>query len=213
MRWLAALLPLCAADVALVDIRGTRTGFGTAAILKTLLATTYVTGGIMTSNGEAISTDGMTLNEAISGSFIVEVTTPDATADELDNFWCLHSAQKGLFSSMVELQAGLDVTEIVTCIGEPGEGCTASTTCSGDSGTTPEPEPEDDNGGLSTLAIVLIVVGVIIALGVALYLAWPSIAPLLNSRSSDMTAGLVSTKGTTAARLGGTELPPLFAPL
>ena len=215
MRWLVALLPLCAADVALVDIRGT--GTPSEAILKQQLASTYATAGIPGA-GELLPTSDITLNTAISGSYILEVDSSQATVAELNNFWCLHSDQKALFTSMVEMLAGLTVTEVVTCTGESGEGCAASTTCSGDSGgdsgTTPEPEPEDDNGGLSTLTIVLIVVGIIVAVGAVLFLAWPSIAPLLRPSSSELAASLASTQGTTGTRLGGaTELPPLFSPL
>ena len=210
---LLTALPLCAADVALVDIRGT--GTPSEAILKQSLASTYGTAGIPGA-GALLPTSDITLNTAISGSYILEVDSSQATASELDNFWCLHSDQKALFSTMVETLGGLTVTEIVTCIGESGESCTASTTCSGggDSGTTPEPEPEDDNGGLSTLTIVLIVVGIIVAVGAVLFLAWPSIAPLLRPSSSELAAGLAPTRGTTGAKLGGTtELPPLFSPL
>ena len=204
---LAALLPLCAADVALVDIRGT--GTPNEAILKQSLASTYGTAGIPGA-GVLLPTSDMTLNTAISGSYILEVDSSQATASELDNFWCLHSDQKALFSTMVETLGGLTVTEIVTCIGESGESCTASTTCSGggDSANTTE---SDDNGGISTLAIVLIVVGVIIALGVALYLAWPMIFPHLKQSSTLQTR---LTRGTTATKAGGgAELPPLFSPI
>tara|TARA_X000000368_G_scaffold152875_1_gene120497 strand:- start:96 stop:734 length:639 start_codon:yes stop_codon:yes gene_type:complete len=206
---LLTALPLCAADVALVDIRGT--GTPSEAILKQSLASTYGTAGIPGA-GVLLPTSDMTLNTAISGSYILEVDSSQATASELDNFWCLHSAQKGLFSTMVETLGGLTVTEIVTCIGESGESCTASTTCSGggDSGTTPEPEG-DDNGGISALAIVLIVVGAIVAIGVALYLAWPMISPHLK-QSSALTTRL-TTRGTTATKAGGAELPPLFSPI
>lgn len=217
MRWLAALLPLCAADVALVDIRGT--GTPNEAILKQQLASTYGTAGIPGA-GQLLPTSDMTLNTAISGSYILEVDSSQATASELDNFWCLHSAQKGLFSTMVETLGGLTVTEIVTCIGESGQGCTASTTCSGDSGDhgdhgTPEPESNDDgDGGLSTLTVVLIVAGVIIAIGAVLYLTWPSIAPLMRPPPTGLSTSFAPTKGTTGAKLGGTtELPPLFSPL
>ena len=205
---LAALLPLSLADVALVDIRGT--GTPNEAILKSSLASTYGTAGIPGA-GVLLPTSDMTLNTAISGSYILEVDSSQATASELDNFWCLHSSQKALYTTMVETLGGLTVTEIVTCIGESGTSCTASTTCSGDdSGTTPEPEG-DDNGGISTLAIVLIVVGVIVALGVALYLAWPMISPHLKQSSALQTR--LTTRGTTASTAGGAELPPLFSPI
>ena len=216
MRWLAALLPLCAADVALVDIRGM--GTPNEAILKQQLASTYGTAGIPGA-GQLLPTSDITLNTAIYGSYILEVDSSQATASELDNFWCLHSAQKGLFSTMVETLGGLTVTEIVTCIGASGTSCTASTTCSGgdsggDSGT-PEPESNDDgDGGLSTLTVVLIVAGVIIAIGAVLYLTWPSIAPLMRPPPTGLATSLAPTKGTTGAKLGGaTELPPLFSPL
>ena len=67
MRWLAALLPLCAADVALVDIRGT--GTPNEAILKQQLASTYGTAGIPGA-GELLPTSDITLNTAISGSYL-----------------------------------------------------------------------------------------------------------------------------------------------
>ena len=107
---LAALLPLCAADVALVDIRGT--GTPSEAILKQQLASTYGTAGIPGA-GELLPTSDITLNTAISGSYILEVDSSQATASELDNFWCLHSDQKALFTSMVEMLAGLTVTELI----------------------------------------------------------------------------------------------------
>ena len=205
---LAALLPLCAADVALVDIRGT--GTPSEAILKQSLASTYGTAGIPAA-GQLLPTSDMTLNTAVSGSYILEVDSSQATASELDNFWCLHSDQKALFSTMVETVGGLTVTEIVTCIGESGTSCTASTTCSGgDSGGTPEPEG-DDNGGISTVAIVFIVLGAVLAVGVVLYLAWPSIFPP-SSAAKSMGMSLANTKG-TAAKPGATELPPLFSPI
>ena len=215
---LAALLPLCLADVALVDIRGT--GTPNEAILKQQLASTYGTAGIPAA-GQLLPTSDMTLNTAISGSYILEVDSSQATASELDNFWCLHSAQKELFSTMVETLGGIAVTEIFTCIGASGTSCTASTSCSGDSGDhgdhgdhgggTPEPESDDD-GGLSTLAIVLIVAAVVIVVGVVVYLAWPSIFPP-SSASQSMTMRLADTKGTTATHPGTTELPPLFSPI
>ena len=210
---LLTALPLCAADVALVDIRGT--GTPSEAILKQSLASTYGTAGIPAA-GQLLPTSDMTLNTAVSGSYILEVDSSQATASELDNFWCLHSAQKGLFSTMVETLGGLTVTEIVTCIGESGEGCTASTTCSGgDSGGTPEPEG-DDNKGLSTLAIALIVVGSIVGVGILIYLLWPTIAPMLRQPASvPLTASLARGSGpaSTAAAQAGAELPPLFAPV
>ena len=64
---------------------------------------------------------------------------------------------------------------------------------------------------VSALAVVLIVVGVIIALGVALYLLWPMISPHLKQSSALRTR--LTTKGTTATKAGGTELPPLFSPI
>ena len=98
MRWLVALLPLCAADVALVDIRGT--GTPSEAILKQQLASTYATAGIPGA-GELLPTSDITLNTAISGSYILEVDSSQATVAELNNFWCLHSDQKALFTSTV----------------------------------------------------------------------------------------------------------------
>ena len=223
--FLAALLPLCLADVALVDIRGTGTA-PNGDYLKSSLASTYATAGIPAA-GQLLPTADMTFNTAISGSYILEVDSSQATASELDNFWCLHSSQKGLYTTMVEtLNPGFTVTEIVTCIGESGTSCTASTSCSGDSGDsgdhgdhgdtggTPEPEDNKDEG-LSTLAIVLIVVGVIIVVGVLIYLLWPMIAPALRQPASvPLTAGLARGSGPvarTGAQQPGNELPPLFA--
>ena len=192
-------------QVAKVDIRGT--GTPNEAILKQLLATTYVTGGIM-SNGAAISTDGMTLNEAIPGSWIIEVTTPDATADELTNFWCLHGGQKALFSDLVEQSAGLTVTEIVTCTGASGEGCTESPCSGGESGGTPEPGGDDDDNKLSTVAIVFIVLGSLVAVGILAYLMWPWIETLWKPKPTAANQPMISAKPTAAT---GAELPSLFA--
>ena len=227
MRLLSLLLtalPLSLADVALVDIRGTGTA-PNGDFLKSSLANTYATAGIPGA-GQLLPTDDMTFNTAISGSYILEVDSSQATASELDNFWCLHSSQKGLYTTMVEtLNPGFTVSEIVTCIGASGTSCTTSTSCSGgDSGggddtgggTTPEPSGDDDDGGLSTLAIVLIVVGSIVAVGVLIYLLWPTIAPMLRQPASvPLTAGLARGSGpaSTAAAQAGAELPPLFAPV
>ena len=64
---------------------------------------------------------------------------------------------------------------------------------------------------VSALAVVLIVVGVIVALGAALYLLWPMISPHLK-QSSVLRTRL--TRGTTATKAGGgAELPPLFSPI
>ena len=192
-------------QVAKVDIRGTRDGFGTANITKSLLATTYVTGEI-TNNGEAISTDGMTLNEAIAGSWIIEVTTPDYTADELTNFWCLHSGRLDLFFQMVEVSAGLDVTKIVTCTGASGEGCTEAPCSGGESSGG-----GGDDNKLSTVAIVFIVLGSLVAVGVLAYLLWPWIKTLWKPKPTAASQPIMSANAGAAT---GAELPSLFnAPL
>ena len=70
---------------------------------------------------------------------------------------------------------------------------------------------------LSTLAILSIVVGSIIAAGILLYLLWPTISPMLRKPASvPLTARLArgSDQGsTTGAHDVRSELPPLFAPV
>ena len=74
-----------------------------------------------------------------------------------------------------------------------------------------------DGAMLSTLAIMLIVVGSIISAGILRNLLWPTIAPMLRKPASvPLTARLArgsdpvpSTTGAQAAP----ELPPLFAPV
>ena len=192
-----ALVPLVSllANVAKVDIRGS--GTPSEAILKQQLASTYATAGIPGA-GQLLPTSDITLNTAIAGSYILEVDSAQATADALTNFWCLHADQKALFETMIEMpMVGLDVTEIITCTGASGEGCTESTCGASngggdvdDDGTpdpAPEPEPapdngggggggdkkDDDNDGLSAVAIVFIVLGTLFVLGFLIYLMWP----------------------------------------
>ena len=119
-----AALPLVAllGQVAKVDIRGS--GTPSEAILKQQLASTYATAGIPGA-GQLLPVSDITLNTAIPGSYILEVNSAQATADALTNFWCLHADQKALFETMVEMpMVGLQVTEIITCTGASGEGCT-----------------------------------------------------------------------------------------
>ena len=188
------VLPLLAllGQVAKVDIRGS--GTPSEAILKQQLASTYATAGIPGA-GQLLPVADITLNTAIPGSYILEVNSAQATADALTNFWCLHADQKALFETMIEMpMVGLEVTEIITCTGASGEGC-AESTCGASNGGgdvdddgTPEPAPEpepapdsgsggdkkdDDGGGLSTVAIVFIVLGTLFALGFFVYLMWP----------------------------------------
>jgi len=187
-----AALPLVAllGQVAKVDIRGS--GTPSEAILKQQLASTYATAGIPGA-GQLLPTSDITLNTAIAGSYILEVNSALATADALANFWCLHADQKALFKTMVEMpMVGLQVTEIITCTGASGEGCTESTCGASNGGGdvdddgTPDPAPEpapdngggdakkdDGNDGLSAVAIVFIVLGTLFVLGFLAYLLWP----------------------------------------
>jgi len=196
---LVAVLPLVAllGQVAKVDIRGS--GTPSEAILKQQLASTYATAGIPGA-GQLLPVSDITLNTATPGSYILEVDSAQATADALTNFWCLHADQKALFETMVEMpMVGLQVTEIITCTGASGEGCTESTCGASngggdvdDDGTpdpvpepapAPEPEPDSDGGGtkkggdsndgLSAVAIVFIVLGTLFVLGFLVYLLWP----------------------------------------
>ncbi len=66
---------------------------------------------------------------------------------------------------------------------------------------------------LSTLAITLIVIGSIVAVGILIYLLWPTISPMLRKPAKvPLTAGLARGSDNTSAQAGG-ELPPLFAPV
>ena len=218
-------------NVAKVDIRGT--GTPSEAILKQQLASTYATAGIPGA-GQLLPTSDIALNTAISGSYVLEVDSSQATADALTNFWCLHADQKALFETMIEMpMVGLTVTEIITCTGASGTGCTESTCGStngggdvDDDGTpdpAPEPEPapapdggsgdKDDDNGLSTVAIVLIVIGILIAAALLLYLLWPWIETCWKPRpTAQKLAEGAAVSGSAPLTGACIDLPPLYSP-
>lgn len=214
-------------QVAKVDIRGS--GTPSEAILKQQLASTYATAGIPGA-GQLLPVADITLNTAIPGSYILEVDSAQATADALTNFWCQHPDQKPLFETLIEMpMVGLEVTEIITCTGASGEGCTESTCGASngggdvdDDGTpdpAPDPEPapdnggggggdkkDDDGGGLSAVAIVFIVLGTLFVLGFLVYLLWP----WLQSCWVPATTHAEPMIGPVTPTPSGVALPTLF---
>lgn len=183
-----AALPLVAllGQVAKVDIRAA--GTVKADILKSQLNAAYAGAMPAIIPASLIPLEDMTVNTAIAGSYVIEVDTTVATAADLDGYWCANDpALRNLFKDLAAIATGLsDVTDVVTCIGASGEGCASSTPCGGGGAThddddsggpapAPEPQPEsgDDNGGLSAVAIVFIVLGTLFVLGFLAYLMWP----------------------------------------
>ena len=235
--WLGVVAPLAAllGNVAKVDIRGT--GTPSEAILRQL-ASIYATASIPAVD-QLLPTSDIALNAAVSGSYVLEVNSSRATADALTNFWCLHPDQKALFTTTIELLANLTVTEIVTCTGASGTGCTESTCGSTnggggvDDGGTPGPAPEskhalapnvgneddddEDAGGegdnLSTVGIVLIVLGSLIVVAVLLYLLWPWIETCWKAspNAQKLAAGVTAT-GAVPLTGACIDLPPLYNP-
>ena len=180
-----AALPLVAllGQVAKVDIRAA--GTVKADILKSQLNAAYAGAVPPIIPASLIPLEDMTVNTAIAGSYVIEVDTTVATAADLDGYWCANDpALRNLFKDLAVLATGLsDVTDVVTCVGAPGEGCASSTPCNGGGGgggggtEEPAPEPDstggDDDDGLSAVAIVFIVLGTLFVLGFLAYLMWP----------------------------------------
>ena len=176
-------------QVAKVDIRAT--GTVNADILKSQLNAAYAGAVPPIIPTSLIPLEDMTVNTAIAGSYVIEVDTTVATAADLDGYWCANDpALRNLFKDLAVIATGLsDVTDVVTCIGASGMGCASSTPCGGggteDPAPAPEPEPDstggggggdkknDDNDGLSAVAIVFIVLGALFVLGFLAYLMWP----------------------------------------
>ena len=217
-----ALVPLVAllANVAKVDIRagGTLTS---DAILKALLQTAYAGAGL------TITGEHMTVNTGTPGAIVVEVTGTGYTDEQVDGYWCMNDpALRNGFKDLAVMNTGLsDVTDVHTCIGPSGEGCPSSTPCGAgdvdDDGTPdPAPEPTPDGGGgnddggskLSTVAIVFIVLGALVALAILVYLLWPWIETCWKPGPETMKQPMVSAAATTGASAGA-ELPPLYPTL
>ncbi len=169
-------------QVAKVYIRAT--GTVNADILKSQLNAAYAGAVPPIIPASLIPLEDMTVNTAIAGSYVIEVDTTVATAADLDGYWCANDpALRNLFKDLAVLATGLsDVTDVVTCIGASGEGCASSTPCGGGGTEEPAPEPDstggdakadDDNNGLSAVAIVFIVLGTLFVLGFLIYLLWP----------------------------------------
>ena len=228
-----ALVPFVAllGQVAKVDIRATGT-LTSEAILEALLQTTYAGAGL------TITGEHMTVHTGTPGSTVVEVTGTSYTNEQVDGYWCMNDPMlRNTFKDLAVINTGLsDVTDVITCIGASGEGCTSSTPCGGSGGGgdvdddgTPDPAPEptpdeggdggggsngggDDGGGskLSTVAIVFIVLGSIFALAFIAYLLWPWIETCWKP-TPDAAAKqpMVSAAATTGASAGA-ELPPLY---
>jgi hypothetical protein len=127
---------------------------------------------------------------------------------------------------MIEMpMVGLEVTEIITCTGASGEGCTESTCRASngggdvdDDGTPdPAPEPTPDGGGggggddggnkLSTVAIVFIVLGTLFVIAFLVYLLWPWIETCWKPGPETMKQPMVSVSTGASAEA---ELPPLY---
>ena len=225
-----AALPFVAllANVAKVDIRATGT-LTSEAILEALLQTTYAGAGL------TITGEHMTVHTGTSGSTVIEVTGTSYTNEQVDGYWCMNDpALRNAFKDLAVINTGLsDVTAVHTCIGAPGEGCASSTPCGGggggDSGggdpaPAPEPEPEPDGGSsgggddddgdgnkLSTVAIVFIVLGSLIAFAILVYLLWPWIETCCKPSAAQGTVDgtLMSSQATTG---GSVDLPPLYSP-
>jgi len=221
-----AALPFVAllANVAKVDIRATGT-LTSEAILEALLQTTYAGAGL------TITGEHMTVHTGTPGSTVIEVTGTSYTNEQVDGYWCMNDpALRNAFKDLAVMNTGLsDVTDVHTCIGAPGEGCASSTPCGGGSGggsdPAPAPEPEPDGGGsgngggdddddgdkLSTVAIVFIVLGSLIAFAILVYLLWPWIETCWKPSAAQGTANgaLMSSQATTG---GSVDLPPLYSP-
>jgi len=226
-----ALVPLVAllANVAKVDIRATGT-LTSEAILEALLQTTYAGAGL------TITGEHMTVHTGTPGATVVEVTSTGYTNEQVDGYWCMNDPMlRNTFKDLAVINTGLsDVTDVITCIGASGEGCASSTPCGGGSGGgdvdddgTPDPAPEpapepapdqgggggDDGGGnkLSTVAIVFIVLGALIALAILVFLLWPWVETCWKP-TPDAKQPMVSAAATTGASAGA-ELPPLYPTL
>ena len=157
-------------EVAKVDIRASGS-LTSEEVLKSFLQVAYAGAGIN------VETSDMTLGTATTGSFVIEVSSSAATASQLDNYWCANDpALRNEFKNLAVLNTGLEeVTDVLTCIGETGSGCTESTACGG-SGAGPagpaEPaEPAGEEEGFPAWAIVLICLGGVAALVVLSYAA------------------------------------------
>ena len=210
------------ANVAKVDIRATGTPDAMQqSVLKAVLTATYAGAGL------TVSAEHMTVHTDTYGATVVEVTGTGHTNEQIDGYWCMNDpALRNAFKDLAVMNTGLsDVTDVHTCTGPSGEGCPSSTPCGGggdvdDDGTpnpAPEPAPEpapdsssDDgggggdngNGGLSTVAIVFIVLGALIALTVLLYILWPAMQTLWAPAPSPMVSSLPMQETVRIAQTG-----------
>ena len=225
MLSLVAVLPLLG-NVAKVDIRATGPVTNEGA-LKGMLSTAYAGAGL------SVGTEYMTVHTGtMSGSYVIEVSGASVSTAQLDAYWCANDpALRNTFKDLVVLGTGLsDVTDVITCTGASGEGCASSTPCGGGSGgggggggggdtSDPAPEPapaptgggdDDDDEGLSTAAIVLIVVGSLLIVGALLYLVWPMLSSLWTR--PEPAEPMLEKKPRAPDQKVGAELPPLLTP-
>ena len=223
-------LPLVAllGQVAKVDIRagGTLTS---DAILTAQLKAAYAGAGL------DVPTEHMTvMHAAMVGAYVIEVTGEGPSTADLDAYWCANDpALRNAFKDLAVINTGLTTIDAVhTCVGASGEPCASSTVCGGGSGgggggddpapaPAPEPEPEDhgdhddhgdtkkenDNNGLSTAAIVFIVLGALFATGFLLFLLWPWIETCWKPEVAAQEPMITSVTPTPS----GVALPTLFA--
>ena len=204
------------ANVAKVDIRATGTPTeAQQSVLKATLMAAYAGAGL------TVTAEHMTVHTGTEGSTVIEVTGTSHTNEQIDGYWCVNDPLlRNSFKDLAVMNTGLsDVTDVHTCTGPSGEGCSSSTPCGGggdvdDDGTPdPAPEPEepestdgggddDGNGGLSTLAIVFIILGALIVLAVLLYILWPAMQTLWAPPPSPMVSSLPMQETVRVAKTG-----------
>lgn len=204
-----SLLGVCPllANVAKVDVRATGApNEAQAAVLKALLAATYASAEL------AVGSEHMTVRTDTPGSTVVEVAGAGLalTNEQIDGYWCTNDPLlRASFMETAVRNTGLtDVTSVLTCTGNSGEGCASSTPCDGgigagaDSGSgyegTEEPElasePAGDGDGdgdaIAAAGIVLVVTGALAVAAVLLHICCPSFNALCASAPTPMVSSV-----------------------
>lgn len=209
MLSLLGVSPLLA-NVAKVDVRATGAPNEVqAAVLKALLAAAYAGAGL------AVGSEHMAVRTDTPGSIVVEVAGAGLahTNEQIDGYWCTNDPLlRASFMETAVRNTGLaDVTSVLTCTGNSGEGCASSTPCDGgigaeaDSGSgyegTEEPEPasepdtdtgdgDGDGDAIAAAGIVLVVTGTLAVVAVLLHICCPSFNALCASTPTPMVSSV-----------------------
>ena len=116
--------------VAKVDIRASGTVDKEG--LKVMLSTAYESG--VDGKSWVIESGDMTVNTNTDGSYVIEVRivgeySTELTACEINGFWWADDENTDMFKRLAAMETTGVVTEVITCVGPSGAGCSESKKC------------------------------------------------------------------------------------